>query len=326
MLVWLDTAGSPKDKPNENYARELMELLSLGVGNYTEKDIREAARAFTGWHTDGVGFKFNASQHDTDSKTVLGKTGDLDGADVVKIILEQPAAARFLVRKLYSYLVSEIAPPDGLLEPLCDQFRKSEYDIGALVKTMLSSRLFYSDHAFRKRIKSPVEYALGAVRAIYRRFDDSDPHYRPLQHQPLIKWLGTMGQALFAPPNVKGWTGGRTWLNTSTVLERDNFAAVLASGTLWFPPASTAGFEVSADLPPPKAFDPARVLEEEKAETPADIVRVFLDVFVPGGVRAEAREKLVVFLADEKPTGLQLARRAREAVHAILTMPEYQLA
>src|SRR5207248_1528842 len=169
---------------------------------------------------------------------------------------------------------------------------------------ILGSRLFYSDHAFRKRIKSPIEYALGAVRAIYRRFDDSDAHYRPLTHQPLVKWLGTMGQALFAPPNVKGWPGGRTWLNTSTVLERDNFAAVLASGSLWFPPAAAVGFELSADVPPPKAFDPARVIEEEKAEAPADVVRVLLDAYVPGGVRAEAREKLVTFIAEDKPTGL----------------------
>ncbi len=325
MLVWLDSNSNVKGKPNENYAREVMELFSLGVGNYTEKDIREAARAFTGWHTDGTGFKFNAAQHDTDSKTVLGKTGNLDGTDIVNIVLAQPAAARFLVRKLYSYLVSEISPPEALLEPLCEQYRKSAYDTLALVKTILGSRLFYSDHAFRKRIKSPVEFALGAVRAIYRRFDDSDPHHRPIPHQALVKWLGTMGQALFAPPNVKGWPGARTWLNTSTVLERDNFAAVLASGALWFPPASAAGFEVSADVPPPKAFDPARVLDEANATAPGDVVRVLLDAHVPGGIRPEAREKLVEFVAEGKPTGRDLAIRAREAVHAILTMPEYQL-
>ena len=326
MLLWLDSNSNVKGKPNENYARELMELFSLGVGNYTEKDVREAARAFTGWHTDGHGFKFNAGQHDDGSKTVLGTTGDLDGGDVVKIVLEQPAAARFLVRKFYTYFVSEVPPTDKLLEPLCEQYRQSEYDTAALVKTILSSRLFYSDHAFRKRIKSPIEYVLGAVRTIYRRFDDSDAHYRPLAHQALIKWLGTMGQTLFAPPNVKGWPGARTWLNTSTVLERDNFASILASGVLWRPPASDVGFDISTNLPPPKAFDPARVLEEEKVETPADAVRVLLDAYVPGDVRAEAREKLLAFMSEGKPTGLLLARRAREAVHAILTMPEYQLA
>ncbi len=325
MLLWLDSNSNVKGKPNENYAREVMELFSLGVGNYTEKDVREAARAFTGWHTDGSGFRFNPAQHDTDPKTVLGKTGDFDGGDVVKILLEQPAAARFLVRKLYTYLVSEIVPPDALLEPLCDSFRKSEYDVAALLKMLLSSRLFYSDHAFRKRIKSPIEYVLGAVRAIYRRYEESDAHYRPLAHRVLVKWIGAMGQALFAPPNVKGWTGGRTWLNTATVLERDNFAAALASGAMWLPPAEVTGFTINTEVPPPRAFDPIRVLDEDKATSAEDIVRVLLDAYAPGGVRAEAREKLIAFVGEDKPTGLALARRAREAVHAILSMPESQL-
>ena len=292
MLLWLDSNSNVKGKPNENYAREVMELFSLGVGNYTEKDIREAARAFTGWHTDGNAFRFDPKQHDTDPKTVLGKTGDWDGGDVVKIILEQPAAAKFLVGKLYTR--SSSAKPrrrtETLLEPLCVALRKSEYDVAALVKTILSSKLFFSDHAFRKRIKSPVEYALGGSLAIYRRFEEKDSHSRPLPHQALVKWIGSMGQILFAPPNVKGWPGGRTWLNTATLLDRDNFAAVLASGELWVPPAETTGFAINPDVPPPRAFDSARVVEEEKASKPEDAVRVLLDVYVPGGVRgARAR-------------------------------------
>ncbi|HUR53767.1 MAG TPA: DUF1800 family protein, partial [Gemmataceae bacterium] len=119
MLVWLDSNSNVKGAPNENYAREVMELFSLGVGNYTEKDIREAARAFTGWHTDGHGFKFNAAQHDGGSKTIFGKTGNWDGGDVVPMLLERPSVARFLVGKLYAFLVSEVAPPAALLDPLC---------------------------------------------------------------------------------------------------------------------------------------------------------------------------------------------------------------
>ncbi|MBP3955748.1 DUF1800 domain-containing protein [Gemmata sp. G18] len=326
MLVWLDSNSNVKGKANENYARELMELFSLGVGNYTEKDVREAARAFTGWHTDGKGFQFNDAQHDMGDKTVLGKTGPWRGDDIVKIVLEQSAAARFLVRKLYTFFVSEIAPPQSLLEPLCEAFRKSEYDTAALVKTMLASRHFYSDHAFRKRIKSPIEYALGAVLATYQRFDEGDPYYRPLAHQSLVKWLNGMGQALFAPPNVKGWPGGRTWLNTATVLERNNFAAELASGTVWAPPPETAPFVVASDLPPPKALDPARAIEDAHATKPGDVVNALIEMYAPGGVRAEARAKLVAFVAEDNPTGLILARRAREAAHAILTMPETQLA
>src|SRR5262249_46886772 len=199
MLLWLDSNSNVKGRPNENYAREVMELFSLGVGNYTEKDIREAARAFTGWHTDGEGFRFKPAAHDDGPKTVLGKTGNWDGGDVVRIILEQPAAARFLVHKLYTFLVSEIDPPAALLEPLCELFRNSDYDIPALVKAMLGSRLFYSEHAFRKRIKSPVEYVLGAVQAVYRRYDERDPNYQPLLQRVLVRWLTGMGQTLFAP-------------------------------------------------------------------------------------------------------------------------------
>jgi hypothetical protein len=336
MLVWLDSNSNVKGKPNENYARELMELFSLGVGNYAEKDIREAARAFTGWHTDGIGFRFNPALHDDGSKTVLGKTGNWDGGDVVQIVLGQPACARFLVRKLFQFLVSEIAAPDDLLEPLCESFRASDHDVAALVRTMLASRLFYSDHAFRKRIKGPVEYALGAVRAVYQRYDETDPEYRPLPHRVLVRRLAGMGQALFAPPNVKGWPGGRAWLNTSTVLERDNFAAALATGTLWADPvpgraAGGAKPELvkpmaDGDTAPPLALDPARLLHEEAITRPEDAVRVLLDLYVPGGVRPEARAKLVAYVADGDPAGPELHRRAREAAHAIMTMPEFQLA
>ena len=195
MLVWLDSNSNVKGKPNENYARELMELFSLGVGHYTEKDIREAARAFTGWRTDGEGFAFDPRLHDSGPKTVLGQTGAWDGGDVVRIVLEQPAAARFLVRKLYHFLVSEKAvPPDSLLEPLCESFRKSDYDIAGLVRTILASRHFYSDHAFRQRVKGPVEYVLGAVQAVYRRYHEQEADYRSLPQRLLVAGLGRWGR------------------------------------------------------------------------------------------------------------------------------------
>ncbi len=233
MLIWLDSNSNVKGRPNENFARELLELFSLGVGNYTEKDIREAARAFTGWRTDGVGFAFNASLHDSGPKTVLKKTGDWDGGDVVRIVLEQPAAARFLVRKLYRFFVSETDAPVELLEPLCESFRKSDYDIAALMRTIFSSRHFYSRHAFHQRVKGPAEFVLGAVQAVCRRYAEEEPDYRPLPQQMLVGVLDELGQALFAPPNVKGWPGGKAWLNTATLLERANFAQELAMGTIW---------------------------------------------------------------------------------------------
>jgi hypothetical protein len=315
MLVYLDSNSNVAGRPNENYAREVMELFSLGVGNYTEKDIREAARAFTGHHTDGTTFVFKRELFDVGPKTVLGATGTWEGRDVVAILLRQPACAKFLVGKLYAYLVSETPPPAALLEPLCDRFRKSDYDIADLVRTVLASRLFYSEHAFRKRVKSPAEYVLGAVLAVYQRYPEDDPHYRPVPPAAVAKPMTAMGQALFAPPNVKGWPGGRAWLNTSTVLERDNFAAALATGALW---------ALGDDLP--TALDPARLLHEEAITRPADAAKAMLDLYVPGGVRPKAAAKLTAFVADGAPSGPDLARRVREAVHVVLTMPEYQLA
>jgi hypothetical protein len=346
MLFWLDSNSNVRGRPNENFARELMELFTMGVGNYTEKDVREAARAFTGWHTNGETFTFKPELHDGGPKTILGRTGNWNGDDVIRLILDRPATARFLVRKLYHFLVSENAePPDSFLEPLADGFRKSGYDISALLRAMLSSKHFFSDYAFRQRIKSPVEYVLSAVRTVYRRYSEADAEYKPLPQQVLVPWLWAMGQVLFAPPNVKGWPGGRSWLNTSTLLARDNFSAALAMGTLWTEPStgqgtgvlfSTSGGNRSGGIgtnrngPPRKAFDSARLLEEERVSGQGGgydrIVGLLLDLYLPGGVRAEERSALINFLADGKPSGSELAQRVRETVHAILTMAEYQLA
>ena len=221
MLVWLDSNRNIAGAPNENYAREVMELFSLGVGNYSEKDIQEAARAFTGWHHDPevTHFEYNEVVHDPGLKTILKKTGNFGGDDVVRICADQPACARFLVGKLYAFLVSETAPPKGLLAPLEERFRKSDYDIADLVKGVLGSRLFFSEHAYRKRVKWPVEYALGVVRAVV-------PARAPLGD--LLDPLSKMGQALFAPPNVKGWRFGTDWLNSATLLARNNFAEAVA--------------------------------------------------------------------------------------------------
>ncbi len=350
MLHWLDSNSNIKGKPNENYAREVMELFSLGVGNYTEKDIREAARAFTGWHTDseGFAFEFNTRLHDDGVKTVLGQTGEWNGDDVVRILLRQPACARFLVRKLYRFFVSETRePPDSFLEPLAEAFRKSDYDIAALLRTMLSSRHFFSDYAFRQRIKSPVEYVLGTVRAVYREYDAKDKNHQPMTQQDLVRHIDAMGQVLFAPTNVKGWREAKTWLNTATVLARDNFAQALAMGNLWgtggygddvalsrfavpppyVPPgAPTKPSDKPEEPAPRQAFDPARVIHEEKAVSAKEVVRVLLDVYLPGGVRPEAEAKLLAFVEAGHPKGAALDRRVRETVHAILIMPEYHLA
>jgi len=313
MLVWLDGNSNSKDKPNENYAREVLELFTLGVGHYSETDIREAARAFTGWHTNGQGFTFNRFEHDDDPKTVLGQTGRWDGDDVVRIVLEQPAAARFLVRKLYRELISEgTPPPDALLEPLASQFRDSGYDIAALVGTMLHSRLFFSDHAYRQRIKSPVEYVLGLLRSMEAK-TTPPTDYSPTQQQP----LDGLGQALFAPPNVKGWAGGEAWLNSATLLARHNLAWKIAQGTrgplgITTQPGALIRKHVARDSGP-------------NAEAVVDFLLALLLQPATGEIDSQARRKLVDFLAQGKPKSMPPEHRVRETIHAILLMPEYQL-
>jgi uncharacterized protein (DUF1800 family) len=339
MLDWLDSNSNVKAHPNENYAREVMELFSLGVGNYTENDVREAARAFTGWHTDDDQFEFDPTFHDDGPKQVLGRAGTWNGDDVVRILLDQPACGRFLVRKLFRNYISETqAPSDRQVEYLAERLRKSDYDIGLLVRTMLSSRLFYSPAVFQQRVKSPVEFVTGAVRATT---SGSVPQ------QALVTRLDAMGQNLFEPPNVKGWPGGSSWLNSASLVARGNFAQALATGTLWKDVPRFGRFEAveltevddenpekkkekkppaPEEAPPRAEFDPARLTREAKATSPEDVVRVLIETYLPGGVRASARRKLVEFVAQGKPTGPALDRRVRETVHALLSLPEYQLA
>ncbi|MBX9625645.1 MAG: DUF1800 domain-containing protein [Gemmataceae bacterium] len=347
MLVWLDSNRNVKGAPNENYAREVMELFSLGVGNYTEKDVQEAARAFTGWHHDPEveRFEYNADLHDDGPKTVFGKTGPWNGDDVVTFCCDQPACARFLVGKLYAFLVSETPPPKGLLAPLEDRLRASDYDIADLVRAMLGSRLFFSEHAYRKRVKWPVEFALGAVRAVVpARGPDPLADWVPLAD--LKDPLSKMGQALFAPPNVKGWRTGTDWLNSATLLARNNFAETVATGA-WSrapyrpgggKPVATAvtkksatkgapGSESPPPAPPPE-YDVAETLFAAKpADVPAVVTRAAVLLYGED-LPPAARRKIESFLsagAGKSVDSPAFRQKAREAVHALMCLPEYQL-
>ncbi|HEY1859899.1 MAG TPA: DUF1800 domain-containing protein, partial [Gemmataceae bacterium] len=327
MLTFLDSNSNVKGKPNENYAREVMELFSLGVGNYTEKDIQEAARAFTGWHVDGDDFIFKADMHDAGPKKVLGKEGNLDGGDIVDILLQQPSCARFIVRKLYRCLISEtVEPPDALLEPLAERYRKGVYDSGDLIRTMLLSQHFFSDYAYRQRIKSPVEFVFGVIHGMtFGRWK--------VPEMPLVNIMEAMGQTLFAPPNVKGWPGGRAWLNTSTVLARHNFAQLAASGQ-W--PENTLNGSVLENPDPDKPVegdeapeancDVAQFIRKEKCKNPEETVDRLLDLLLQGPVGKESRAKLIDFLSLAKADFASRDARIRATAHAIMTMPEYQLA
>lgn len=309
MLIWLDGRDSRKGNPNENYARELMELFSLGVGNYTEQDIREAARAFTGWEIQAGEAVFNASQHDVGNKTVLGKSGKFKPDDIVGICLDQPACPYFLTRKLFRFLVSEtIEPTPELLEPLATQLRRSDYDFGDTVKTVLRSNLFFSPEVYRTRIKSPVDFTLGIVRALEGKIGTL----------ALAAALEELGQNVFFPPSVKGWDGGRTWLNGQTLLSRQNLALALTS---------------TEDARFGRRTDPAVVARKHGRQRPVECVGFFLDLFLQSEVPVASRERLLDYAKKSEQQTYPVFwskddaedQRVRSLCHLVLTMPEFQL-
>lgn len=222
MLIWLDQAQSRKQHPNENFAREVMELFALGEGHYTEKDVTEAARAFTGWSYDRIEQKFveRPALHDDGVKTVLGKTGNLDGYDVLQQIVAQPQAARFITAKLWHFFAGQ-PPASALNEALAAIFRKHGNQFKPLLRVMFRSEEFYDPTLLRAQVKSPVQWLVGTVRMLEMELPPA-PVCAAILRQ--------LGQDLFAPPNVKGWDGGLTWITTNTLLARYNLAAALVLG------------------------------------------------------------------------------------------------
>lgn len=317
MVVWLDNNRNLRGRPNENYAREVMELFTLGVGHYTERDVREAARAFTGWHTDGPVFAFNPRYHDDGPKTVLGATGPWDGTDVQRLILDRPEVSRFLVAKVYRDFVSETKPPAGLLEPLAERYRQSRYDTRDLISTVLRSRHFYSEHAYRRRVKSPVEYAVGAVQGL------GIERIRP---EDLVDPLEKMGQALFAPPDVKGWRGGKHWLNSATVLARQNFAEQVVKYNETPDRVGAARLAVKDPNPAPAPRSLLARLRDLPGATARGRLSLAADALLGGDLDEASRGKLEHFLEDGNPKDAALEARLRETVHAALSLPDYHLA
>lgn len=220
MLAFLNNQQNKKEHPNENFAREVMELFTLGRGHYTEKDVQEAARAFTGWGFRLNGeFMFKRRDHDTGTKTVLGKTGDFDGDDVLAILLEQPQTARFITRKLYRFLVNDEQIPEERIQQLGDLFFKSGYNISALLDTIAGADWFYEPANTGRKIKSPIELWVGIRRTIPLDLDHTDG-------QLLLQ--RALGQVLFYPPNVAGWPGGRNWIDTASLMLRLRLPHIIA--------------------------------------------------------------------------------------------------
>ena len=219
MLVYLDNGENIKKHPNENFGRELLELFTMGVGNYTERDVREAARAFTGWTNDVLTFKFDKEQHDSGQKTFLGRSGPFDGEDIVDAILAQNVTAEFVAAKIYRFFVrEEIEAP--LKAELGRIYRESGYQMKPLLKRLFLSKDFYSPATVATQIKSPVQLVVSTYKKMALREVPTIPDFG--------RMTSSLGQSLFDPPNVAGWAGGRTWITPSTLLNRGNlFRGVL---------------------------------------------------------------------------------------------------
>jgi uncharacterized protein (DUF1800 family) len=296
MLIYLDSVTNRKTHPNENFAREVMELFSLGIGNYTEQDIQELARCFTGWEIQRGEFKFNRYQHDSGMKRVLGESGDFNGDDGIRVLLEQPAAPRFICQKLVRFLVTDEPDlADELVEPLAEAFRQHDLNIGPLVETILTSNYFYSDMAVGRKIRSPVELSIGFLRALEATAST----------QRLVSELDGLGQKLFFPPNVKGWDGGTAWINSATLLGRANLIRELvSSGETRFAGGSLADF-----------------VDRQGWNTPDAIVDGWCELLLATPLAADVRGQLIVTLKQNKNRRQALA----QTLHTLGALPEFQL-
>jgi uncharacterized protein (DUF1800 family) len=211
MLQFLNNQQNKKDHPNENFAREVMELFTMGRGNYTEKDVKEGARAFTGWgfQKDGV-FYERPRLHDEGIKTFLGKTGNFDGDDALNIILAQKATSRFITKKIYKFFVNE-SINESIVEDLSEKFYASNYDIKKLMTEIFTSEWFYDPKNIGVKIKSPIELMAGIMRVLPTKIENA---------KNLINYQRLLGQMLLYPPNVAGWPSGESWIDSSTLLLR----------------------------------------------------------------------------------------------------------
>jgi uncharacterized protein (DUF1800 family) len=325
MLVWLDQAQSRKAHPNENFAREVMELFSLGEGHYTEYDITEAARAFTGWSLDRMNqqYVYRPLIHDNGGKEVLGRRGNLDGAEVIAQIVAQPQAAVFITAKLWNYFAGQMPPPE-LNAALAGVFRAEGDNFKPFLRAMFRSEEFYDPDLIRNQVKSPVQWLVGSVRMLECELPP-----------PLISlgMLRQLGQDLFAPPNVKGWDGGITWITTNTLLTRYNDAQSLVRGTV--PNLSAAdlarraggqgGQKVARFVQNLRmgGVDPEKILTPEERANKNEVVAALERRLLQAPLSGEQEQTLNEFL-DAKP---QLNHDdLLTVIRLVMSTPEYQVA
>lgn len=318
MLQFLNNQQNRKNAPNENFAREVMELFTLGRDNYKENDIKEAARAFTGWQFTPEGeFAFRERVHDEGPKTIFGKKGAFRGEDVIKLLLEKPETARFVVDKIYRFFVNE-TPDTNRIARLADQFYKNNYQISDLMESIFVADWFYDNANRGTHVKSPVELLVGMRHALGVTFD---------QPQPQVFVQRTLGQVLFYPPNVAGWPGGRNWIDSSSLLFRMKLPDYVLKAAEVNVRAKDEG-DVNAALLARKGknqfttkvnwdeFDKPFACTDEAALP--DALATYL---LPFPLRPEQRELLL----KQLKSGQSQSEKIKTLTVGIMSLPEYQL-
>lgn len=322
MLVWLDQAQSRKEHPNENFAREVMELFALGEGHYTEKDITEGARALTGWSYDRLEQKFveRPFWHDRGEKVIFGERGNFDGNDFLRLIVEQPEAARFITAKLWKYFAGADPSPE-LVTALATEFRQADNHFKPVLRTMLLSQEFYDASVIRAQVKSPVQWLVGSVCMLERELPP------PMACFALTR---NLGQDLFAPPNVKGWDGGVSWITTNTLMARYNEAATLVQGDLSAFAGMGLGNKPVQNQNLQRRLQNARLagvdvekLFTENERTDKDALVAALEKrLLQSKLKPKQEKVLRDFLANE---GELTSESVRNAIRLVMCTPEYQL-
>ncbi len=299
MLVWLDADSNRKGHANENLARELMELFTLGIGNYTEDDVKEAARSLTGWTIASSDFTFQEARHDDTEKMVLGNRGNFSGDDLLSMLVEHPATARRIAWRICRTFMGEGVVDAQAFSQLADGLSSHGLDIGWAVETVLRSQLFFSDENVQSRVVGPVEFVVGALRSL----EQCDP---PPSTLLLAEWAARMGQDLFHPPNVGGWNEGRAWLGSRTIVARANFATALVEGQLWHP-THDPGFE--------------KLLRRHNVDAGLTNATTWLANLLWGAAPASVVESIVA-----EVEAAHAERPLANATLQLMTRPEYQLA
>ncbi|MEQ1776116.1 MAG: DUF1800 domain-containing protein [Burkholderiales bacterium] len=312
MVIYLDNASNRKGQPNENFAREVMELFTLGEGNYGERDIKEAARAFTGWSIDGEKgeFLFRRFAHDDGVKTVLGRSGNFDGDAVLDILLAQPQTAEFIVRKLWREFISP-EPDAAEVRRIADVFRESRYEIRAVLRALLTSDAFYAPQYRATLVKSPVDLVVGTLRQF--QFTTGDV-------QPFALAVAQLGQNLFAPPNVKGWPGGEAWINSTTLLARKQFLDRLFRAEELRP-----SMMMAANTPPGRAPQggPANDMRQRLLRAMAEVQFDSQRWLQQAGSEPAQLQRLVLAMAPQHP--VPAGASGMDVIRRLTQDPVYQL-